>query len=153
MKTQILISTLVLYLFCVPLSSLASQQTESKSVPHKSSKAVQKKETKNVKKTESKNVYKAVGGASYYGKKFHGKKTASGQKFNMHAMTAAHKTLPFNTKVKVKNLKNGKEVIVTIIDRGPFTKGRIIDVSYAAAKKLGIIHAGVIQVEVTTKLD
>lgn len=153
MKTQVLISAFVLYLFCFPLSSLANQLTESKSVPHKSSIAAQKKETKNVKKTDSKKFYKAVGSASYYGKKFHGSKTASGQKFNMHAMTAAHKTLPFNTKVKVKNLKNGKEVIVTIIDRGPFIKGRIIDVSYAAAKQLGMINAGVIQVEVTTKLD
>lgn len=148
-----MISALLFYLLCVPFSSFANQQTESKSVPHKSSEAVRKKETKNVKKTESKKVYKAVGGASFYGKKFHGKKTASGQKFNMHAMTAAHKTLPFNTKVKVKNLKNGKEVIVTIIDRGPSSKGRIIDVSYAAAKKLGMINAGVIKVEVTTKLD
>lgn len=153
MKTKVLISALLFYLLCVPFSSFANQQTESKSVPHKSSEAVRKKETKNVKKTESKKVYKAVGGASFYGKKFHGKKTASGQKFNMHAMTAAHKTLPFNTKVKVKNLKNGKEVIVTIIDRGPSSKGRIIDVSYAAAKKLGMINAGVIKVEVTTKLD
>lgn len=82
------------------------------------------------------------GGASWYGPGFHGKKTASGQKFNENAMTAAHKTLPFGTVVKVTDQRTGKSVKVTITDRGPFHKGRIIDLSKAAASKLGTKNAG-----------
>lgn len=104
-------------------------------------------------KPSQKKVYHAVGGASWYGKKFQGKKTASGQKFNMYEMSGAHRTLPFNTWVTVKNLKNNKEVKVKIIDRGPFAKDRIIDVSYAAAKKLDMLHSGTARVEITANLD
>lgn len=82
------------------------------------------------------------GGASWYGPGFHGKKTASGERFNQNAMTAAHKTLPFGTVVTVKDQRTGKSVKVTINDRGPFHKGRIIDLSKAAAIKLGIHNAG-----------
>jgi rare lipoprotein A len=77
--------------------------------------------------------------ASYYGKEFHGKKTASGEPFDMEALTAAHRTLPFNTTVKVTNTRNGKSVRVRINDRGPFIAGRIIDLSYAAAKTIGLL--------------
>ena len=70
--------------------------------------------------------------ASWYGGKFHGRLTASGERYNMHALTAAHKTLPFGSKVKVTNLRNNKSAIVTINDRGPFTKGRVIDLSKKA---------------------
>ncbi|MDN6275722.1 septal ring lytic transglycosylase RlpA family protein [Psychrobacter sp.] len=73
---------------------------------------------------------------SYYGNKFHGKRTASGSIFNMHAMTAAHKTLPFGTKVEVTNKKTKQSVIVKITDRGPFTPGRVLDLSKAAAGKI-----------------
>lgn len=76
--------------------------------------------------------------ASWYGPGFHGRKTASGERFNQHAMTAASRTLPFGTKVKVRNLKNGKTCTVTINDRGPFVKGRGIDLSHEAARRLGI---------------
>jgi rare lipoprotein A len=82
------------------------------------------------------------GGASWYGPGFHGKTTASGTKYNQNAMTAAHKTLPFGTVVKVTDQRTGKSVKVTITDRGPFHKGRIIDLSKAAASKLGTIQAG-----------
>ena len=82
------------------------------------------------------------GVASYYGPGFHGKKTANGERFNMNDLTAAHKTLPFNTKVRVTNIENNKSVIVRINDRGPFKKGRIIDLSLGAAKKIGLIQAG-----------
>jgi rare lipoprotein A len=85
--------------------------------------------------------------ASYYGKEFHGRKTASGEPFNMNALTAAHRTLPFNTTVKVTNARNGKNVTVRINDRGPFIAGRIIDLSYAAAKAIGLLSIG--QVTVT----
>jgi rare lipoprotein A len=82
------------------------------------------------------------GGASWYGPGFHGKKAASGERFNQNAMTAAHRSLPFGTVVKVTNQKTGKSIKVTINDRGPFHKGRIIDLSKAAAVKLGIQKAG-----------
>ncbi|BAT72127.1 rare lipoprotein A [Thermosulfidibacter takaii ABI70S6] len=93
--------------------------------------------------------WKQRGLASWYGPKFHGRKTASGERFNMYSLTAAHKTLPLGTYVKVKNLKNGRAVVVKINDRGPFVRGRIIDLSYAAAKKLGMIKDGVVPVEIT----
>jgi len=88
------------------------------------------------------------GKASYYGDEFHGRKTASGEIFNKWDYTCAHKTLPFGSKVKVTNLKNNKSVIVKINDRGPFVKGRIIDLSYAAAKKIGMIRYGVVKVKI-----
>ncbi len=88
------------------------------------------------------------GYASYYGPKFHGRRTASGEIFNMYAYTAAHRYLPFGTIVRVTNLENGKSVIVRINDRGPFKAGRIIDLSYAAAKKIGMIKKGVVKVKI-----
>jgi rare lipoprotein A len=90
-----------------------------------------------------------TGEASWYGKKFHGRTTASGVRYDMHNMTAAHPTLPFGARVTVTNLENGRTVEVTINDRGPFVKGRIIDLSYAAAKKLGMVDRGVARVRVT----
>ncbi len=84
------------------------------------------------------------GYASWYGPKFHGRKTASGIRFNMYDLVAAHRTLPLGTVLLVKNLKNGKTVKVRIIDRGPYVKGRHLDLSYGAAKKLGMIKDGVI---------
>lgn len=86
-------------------------------------------------------VYQS-GSASWYGKRFHGRTTANGEKYNMHAMTAAHKSLPFGTKVKVISRTSSRFVVVRINDRGPFAKRRIIDLSYAAAKKLGFINKG-----------
>jgi len=82
------------------------------------------------------------GTASWYGPGFNGKKAASGERFNQNAMTAAHKTLPFGTKLKVTNQKTGKVVTVKINDRGPYHGGRIIDLSKAAATQLGIVGAG-----------
>jgi len=83
-----------------------------------------------------------VGCASYYGKEFHGKRTASGEVYNMYALTAAHRTLPFGTLVRVTNWKNGKSVVVKINDRGPFVEGRTIDLSYAAARRIGLMATG-----------
>ena len=83
-----------------------------------------------------------LGSASYYAAKFDGRRTASGERFNNNAMTAAHRTLPFGSKVRVTNPANGKSVVVRINDRGPFTKGRAIDVSRAAAQRLGLIARG-----------
>lgn len=88
-----------------------------------------------------------TGVASYYGKRFHGRRTANGERFNMHAMTAAHKTLPFGTKVRVTNRRNGESVVVRINDRGPFIRGRTIDLSRAAASEIGLIQTGHARVE------
>ncbi len=93
--------------------------------------------------------YQETGIASWYGSDFHGRPTASGEIYNMYAMTAAHKTLPLGTYVKVTNLENGRSVIVKINDRGPFVKGRIIDLTYAAAKKLGMAKKGIARVRIT----
>lgn len=87
------------------------------------------------------------GKASYYAHRFHGRLTANGERFNMHAMTAAHKTLKFGTRVRVTNKANGKSVVVRINDRGPYIKGRHIDMSYGAAKKLGMMKTGTAKVK------
>lgn len=83
------------------------------------------------------------GTASYYADFFHGRLTANGERFNMHALTAAHKTLPFGSMVRVTNLDNGKSVMVRINDRGPYVDGRIIDLSLKAARELGMVHHGI----------
>lgn len=83
------------------------------------------------------------GQASWYGPRFHGRRTASGERHDMYALTAAHKTLPFGTLVRVRSVMTGREVEVRINDRGPFTKGRVIDVSKAAAQALGMMEDGV----------
>lgn len=86
------------------------------------------------------------GGASWYGSGFHGKRTANGERYDMNALTAAHKTLPFGTMVRVKSLVNGREVLVRITDRGPFIRNRIIDLSRAAASELDMLGLGFKQV-------
>lgn len=87
------------------------------------------------------------GKASFYADQFHGRKTANGETFNMRNLTAAHPSLPFGTWVRVTNLRNGKDVIVRINDRGPFVKGRIIDLSIGAAKEIGLIKSGTARVK------
>ena len=94
-----------------------------------------------------------TGKASWYGSKYHGRKTSSGERYNKNDMTAAHQTLPFGTKVKVTNLANNETVIVRINDRGPFVGNRIIDVSEVAARKLGIHKQGVGKVKVEVLPD
>ena len=88
-----------------------------------------------------------TGGASWYGRKFHGLPTSSGETYDMYAMTAAHRTMPIPSYARVRNPANGREVIVRINDRGPFSSGRVIDLSYTAALKLGVL-AGVAPVQV-----
>ncbi|MCW8828845.1 MAG: septal ring lytic transglycosylase RlpA family protein [Gammaproteobacteria bacterium] len=92
--------------------------------------------------------YVERGIASWYGRKFHGRKTSNGETYNMYAMTAAHKTLPIPSYVQVTNLDNGKRIVVRVNDRGPFHEGRIIDLSYTAAQKLDIVGHGTGRVEV-----
>ncbi len=92
--------------------------------------------------------YTETGWASYYSDKFHGRYTASGERYNKNALTAAHRTLAFGTKVKVTNLRNGKSVIVRINDRGPWVEGRIIDLSKEAARRLDMLAAGTVPVRI-----
>lgn len=92
-----------------------------------------------------------TGVASWYGPNFQGNPTANGEIFDMNELTAAHKSLPFNTRVKVVHLSTGREVVVRINDRGPFIKGRIIDLSRRAAEKLGIIGSGTAEVGLKIK--
>lgn len=90
-----------------------------------------------------------TGKASYYGKKFHNRKTASGIPYKNDAYTCAHKTYPFGTKLLVRNPKNDKTVVVEVTDRGPYRKGFLVDLSYIAAKELDIVHHGILQVQVS----
>lgn len=93
------------------------------------------------------------GKASYYADKFEGRKTSNGEIFKQRKKTAAHRTLPFGTKVTVTNLTNGRTVKVRINDRGPFVKGRMIDLSKKAAKKIDMVNAGVVNVEIKYKVN
>jgi rare lipoprotein A len=98
--------------------------------------------------TQTEVVGQQRGMASWYGPGFHGRRSASGERFDQYAMTAAHRTLPFGTVVRVTNLNNGQSIVVRINDRGPFSRGRIIDLSAAAARKLGMMGSGVAPVQV-----
>jgi rare lipoprotein A len=92
--------------------------------------------------------FRQRGIASWYGKQFHGRKTSNGETYNMYGLSAAHKTLPLGTWVRVRNLTNDRSVELRINDRGPFVRGRVIDLSYGAAKKLGVVGPGTAKVEV-----
>jgi rare lipoprotein A len=91
--------------------------------------------------------------ASWYGKKFHGRRTANGERYDMYGISAAHKTLPFGSVVLVRNMNNGRELKVRINDRGPFVRGRIIDLSYGAARKLDMIRDGIVPVRIRVVRD
>ena len=93
-------------------------------------------------------VFKQAGWASYYARKFHGRRTASGERYNENAYTAAHPKLAFGSRVIVRNLKNNRTVTVRINDRGPYIKGRIIDLSLAAARDLKMVRDGVVKVHI-----
>jgi rare lipoprotein A len=95
--------------------------------------------------------YEEKGKISYYADKFHGRKTASGAIFNKNALTAAHRSLPFGTKVEVTNLGNGKSVVVEVNDRGPYAGDRILDVSPAAARKLGLMGTGTAEAKIVVQ--
>lgn len=112
------------------------EQTDEKTV----------EEIKEEVKEDIKTAFFQTGVASYYGGKWHGRKTANGEIFDTNTLTAAHKTLPFNTKVKVTNVNNGKSVIVRINNRGPYSKGRVIDLSQAAFKKIENLGKGITKI-------
>jgi rare lipoprotein A len=140
------------------LSQRYDQSTELTQVTNEtipSDVTIQKASVESGRKTSSKPVTKHAlnGKASWYGPGFHGKKTASGEIYNQHKLTAAHKTLPLGTKARVINLDNGNTVEVEINDRGPFIEGRIIDLSRAAAGALGFIELGLAPVQVELIAD
>ncbi len=89
-----------------------------------------------------------VGLASFYGRRFQGRRTASGARFDMRALTCAHRSAPFGTRLRVIELESGRSVVVTVTDRGPFSRGRVVDLSLAAARVLGIVERGVARVRV-----
>jgi rare lipoprotein A len=89
-----------------------------------------------------------IGTASYYGKGFHGRVAANGERFNMHALTAAHRSLPFGTRLQITNMANGRSVVVRIQDRGPYIRGRVLDLSYGAACELDMVDSGLAQVRI-----
>jgi rare lipoprotein A len=93
-------------------------------------------------------AFSQTGIGSYYGPELHGRKTASGERFNQSAMTAAHRTAPFGSRLKVTNLSNGRSVVVRVNDRGPFVRGRVVDVSAGAAKQIGMHGRGLARVRV-----
>jgi rare lipoprotein A len=130
---------------CVPKKTVVTQPPESKL------KAYQKPYTVFGQRYEPLQTHAGfvqTGIASWYGPDFHGKKTSNGETYDMHAMTAAHKTLPLGVFVKVQNRDNGHEAVVRVNDRGPFVKGRIIDLSYSAAKVLGVDIVGTAPVRI-----
>ncbi len=94
------------------------------------------------------NAFQQNGMASYYGPDLHGRRTASGERFNQQAFTAAHRTAPFGSRLQVTNITNGRSVVVRVNDRGPFIRGRIVDVSTVAARQLGMVGRGIARVRV-----
>ncbi len=129
MKYILLIILPIIFLnFCAPSSRFASKKTSRKSTNVRDGEVI-------------------VGYASYYADKYHGRQTADGEIFNMHDYTAAHRNLPFGTVLIVTNLENGKKVKVRVNDRGPFVKGRILDLSLQAAKDIGLIKTGIAKVQ------
>ncbi len=156
MKKQITILTLLMMLTLAFLITGCSQKREGVIKPTKHTSAARHKSTMRSYKVLGKRYHPTFvevgqvmrGISSWYGPNFHGKQTSNGERYNMHARTAAHKTWPMDTMVKVKNLQNGKSTIVRINDRGPFVRGRIIDCSYTAGKEIGLDRMGIAKVDI-----
>ena len=150
----LMIRRLILFFCCaLVLAGCAARKTNVAQPPEadRKLKASQRPYTVNGQRYEPLPTHEGftqTGVASWYGKDFHGKTTSNGERYDMNAMTAAHKTLPLGVYVKVQNRDNGREAIVRVNDRGPFVKGRIIDLSYAGAKKLGYDVIGTAHVRI-----
>ncbi|NOQ45751.1 MAG: septal ring lytic transglycosylase RlpA family protein [Desulfobulbaceae bacterium] len=145
----IVVFLILLLASCAPSTQI---QPPEKKTKQKYSKATQRPYVINNKKyypIPSAEGYREPGMASWYGKKFHGRKTANGEIYDMYGKTAAHKTLPMNTMLLVKNLENGKTTVVRVNDRGPFVKTRILDLTYAGASELGMLNNGTARVIIT----
>jgi len=142
----------ILFMCCVLLvSACASIKTPVAKPPESRQKAYQRPYSVLGRRYEPLQTHAGfiqTGIASWYGADFHGKKTSNGEIYDMHAMTAAHKTLPLGVYVRIQNRDNGRETVVRVNDRGPFVKGRVIDLSYSAAKVLGVDIAGTAPVRI-----
>jgi rare lipoprotein A len=147
--------SIILFYGCSPSVRFTDKKEKSKVVSEpkvveqkvKEPKVVIQDKTPQNKKESPENIY-FTGIASYYADKFDGRKTANGEIFNQKLLTAAHKTLPFGTIVRVTNLRNNKQVVVRINDRGPFIEGRVIDLSLAAAREIDMVRDGIVKVKV-----
>jgi rare lipoprotein A (peptidoglycan hydrolase) len=148
MKT--LVRSLLVFLLLPILPFFSSNSFSEGSNLNKVDSATAAENQRSVEENQSLKTQTQIGVASWYGAHWHRRKTASGEHFNMYDHTAAHKSLPLGTVAKVTNLKNGEETIVKINDRGPYKKGRIIDLSHAAAKSIGMLEGGTAKVKVTT---
>lgn len=141
-RTGIVFLIIVMIGGCTPAPRYTSRQMPTQQKTETASIPVEKNPTLSYQKSWT-------GVASWYGEQFHGKLTANGETYDMHDFTAAHRTLPLGTVVRVTNLDNGKSVEVRVNDRGPYVKGRMIDLSYAAAVKLGYADKGTANVRLT----
>ena len=147
----IFMGLIVTLFISLPIKAYNNKTSENVKKAEKKAKSYQNSENDvNTEKRLSDNlrrIYIQTGTASFYGGKWHGRKTANGEIFDTYKLTAAHKTLPFGTKVKVTNLNNGKSVVVRINNRGPYVKGRVIDLSQAAFSKIENMSRGVTKVK------
>jgi rare lipoprotein A len=156
MKKPITILTFIVMLTLAFLTTGCSQKRKGVIKPTKYTSAARHKSTMRSYNVRGKRYHPTFvevgqvmrGISSWYGPNFHGKYTSNGEVYNMHARTAAHKTWPMDTMVKVKNIQNGKSTIVRINDRGPFVRGRIIDCSYTAGKEIGLDRMGIAKVDI-----
>ncbi len=138
--------------FCFFVSLLFSASSANCAVKQKKSPATQRPyviKNRTYYPLPSAEGYEETGIASWYGRDFHGRTTSNGETYNMHDITAAHKLLPMQTMLLVTNLKNGKQTVVRVNDRGPFIQGRIIDLSFAAARKIDLVQSGTAKVKIT----
>ncbi|MCD6234802.1 MAG: hypothetical protein DRP86_01405 [Candidatus Neomarinimicrobiota bacterium] len=143
---------LIFFLFIVYIAGCSSApRYGNQAVPGNPKKTVQTRPSRQIpvdKNPELSYQRSWIGLSSWYGEDFHGKMTANGEIFDMYALTAAHKTLPLGTRIRVTNLENNRSVVVTINDRGPYVEGRILDLSYGAAKALGFENRGTAKVHI-----
>lgn len=148
LKKIITLLCLSWFLLLVGCASLSNQNTTCVYNKKYGRKMCYKQYGKQYQVLGSSKNYEEKGVASWYGRGFQKKRTSSGERYNMYSLTAAHKTLPLHTRVRVTNLSNGRSVVVRINDRGPFISNRLIDVSYAAAKQLHMVGQGTTPVDV-----
>jgi rare lipoprotein A len=133
---------------CATSPRFAARSTTSSPRETSSSESTKADESKTPRNPTGKILLTLEGVASYYADEFHGKQTSNGETYDMNSLTAAHRTFPFGTKVRITNLENGKTVVVRVNDRGPFHEGRIIDLSLAAAKVLDLVKTGTARVKI-----
>ncbi len=145
-----LVSIILIFLACLPACSPAAGSKKEYSHPTQKPYVINKRVYYPI---PSSYGFTQTGIASWYGNDFHGRKTSNAETYNMYEMTAAHKTLPMDTILLVKNLENNKEIVVRVNDRGPFVRGRVIDLSYSGAKKLDILSKGTARVHLTALGD